>query len=99
MIYLDAAVFVAGWLVGQVVFAGYEAHVRPMKKLTKLLVLAAVFFAIHQLAGRTWFYGALAVLATGIGVLHGYWFHHRHGIHWRTAQPREEYLRLIGKGE
>ncbi len=97
MNYWDAVVFVSGWLVGQWLFRGYEAHVRPSKRLVKLVLLAVVFFAIHQLAGRLWFYGLLMVMAVGTAVLHGYWFHYRHGIHWRTAEPREKYLRLIGK--
>ena len=95
--YWDAVIFASGWLVGQWVFRGYEAHVRPGKRLLKLVLLAGVFFAIHQLAGRPWFYGLLILMATGMAILHGYWFHYRHGIHWRTAEPREKYLRLIGK--
>ena len=94
---LDAAIFLTGWIIGQWVFQGYEAHVVLGKKLAKLIVLAVVFFAIHRWAGRQWFYGLLAVMALSISVLHGYWFHYRNGIHWRTAEPREKYLRLIGK--
>ena len=97
MNYWDAVIFVSGWLVGQWVFQGYEAHVRHSKRLVKLVLLAAVFFAIHQLAGRGWFYGLLMVMAACMAILHGYWFHYRHGIHWRTAEPREQYLRLIGR--
>ena len=97
MSYWDAAVFVTGWLIGLRVFRGYDAHVRPSRRLIKFGLLAVVFFAIHRLAGRQWFYGVLLVMAAGIAFLHGYWFHYRHGIHWRTAEPREKYLRLIGK--
>jgi hypothetical protein len=95
--YWDALVFASGWLIGQLVFSGYEAHVRPRKRMIKFAFLAAVFFAVHQLVGRQWFYGLLIAMAAGIALLHGYWFQHRHGIHWRTAEPRERYLRLIGK--
>ena len=97
MNYWDAVVFVSGWLIGQRAFRGYEAHVSPGKRLAKFALLAGVFFAIHQLAGRQWFYSLLIVMAAGMALLHGYWFHYRHGIHWRTAEPREKYLRLIGK--
>ena len=41
--------------------------------------------------------GAIASPTPGMAILHGYWFHFRYGIHWRTAEPREQYLRLIGK--
>ncbi len=97
MNYLDAVVFLSGSLIGLWIFRGYDAHVRPRKRVIKFALVAAVFFAIHQLAGRQWFYGLLMVMAAGIALLHGFWFHHRHGIHWRTAEPREQYLRLIGK--
>jgi len=95
--YWDAVVFDSGWLIGLRIFRGYDAHVHPRKRLIKFALLAVVFFAIHQLAGRQWFIGLLMVMAAGIAILHGYWFHYRHRIHWRTAEPREEYLRLIGK--
>jgi len=95
--YWNAVVFVSGWLLGLRIIRGYDAHLHPGKRLMKCALLAAVFFAIHQLAGRQWVYGLLMVMAASIALLHGYWFHYRHGIHWRTAEPREEYLRLIGK--
>lgn len=95
--YWDAVVFDSGWLIGLRIFRGYDAHVHPRKRLIKFALLAVVFFAIHQLAGRQWFFGLLMVMVVGIAILHGYWFHYRHGIHWRTAEPREEYLRLLGK--
>ncbi len=97
MNYWDAVVFVSGWLIGLRVFRGYDAHISLGRRLTKFVLLAAVFAAVHQFAGRPWFYGLLVVMAAGMALLHGYWFHYRHGIHWRTAEPREKYLRLIGK--
>jgi len=95
--YWDAVLFISGWLAGQWVFRGYEAHVRPSKKLVKLVLLTVVFFGIHQVMGRLWFYGLLLLMAACMAFLHVYWFQYRHGIHWRTAEPREKYLRLIGK--
>ena len=96
MIYLDMFIFFAGWLVGQLLFQGYEAHVPWTKRIAKLVFLAAVFLPIRYWAGREWFYALLAVMAVAMGILHGYYFHFRHGIHWRTAQPRDKYLQLIG---
>ncbi len=93
----DLAVFVGGWLVAQALFHGFEAHVPLTKRLTKLLVMALIFAAIHYGLGRPYFYGLLGVMTLGIAILHGYWFHHRHGIHWRKAEPRDKYLELIGE--
>ena len=96
-IYFDMTIFFGGWLAAQILFKDYEAHVPLLKRLSKLGVLFLIFFAIYYFWGRWLFYSLLGLMAVGIGILHGYWFHVRHGIHWRTAEPREKYLRLIGE--
>ncbi len=92
---LDLLVFFAGWVAGQFIFHAYEAHVPIAKRVAKLLAMSGVFVVVHVTFGRRFFYGLLALMTTGMAVLHGYWFHCRHGIHWRTAEPREKYLQLI----
>lgn len=94
---LDLSIFVAGWVLAQILFKGYEAHVPLAKRAAKLAVLTLVFSPIHYFFGRGFFYGLLALMSVGIGILHGYWFHYRNGIHWRTAEPRDKYLQLIGE--
>lgn len=96
MVYLDLGILVGGWLAAQILFHGYEAHVPLAKRTAKLAVLFVVFLAIHLIAGRSIFFAFLLLMTLGIAVLHGYWFHCRHGVHWRTAEPREKYFRLIG---
>lgn len=93
----DLLFFFCGWLIGQMLFNGYEAHLPLRKRLGKLLILTILFVAVHTLLGRQFFYGLLACMTIGMAILHGYWFHFRHGIDWRTAEPKEKYLRLIGK--
>jgi hypothetical protein len=95
---LEFAIVVASWGIASVVFRGYEAHVPWSKRVWKLLVVLVLLTTVHLVAGRVWFYACLGALSAGIAVLHGYWFHHKHGIHWRTAEPRAAYLRLIGRG-
>ena len=89
--------WVLSWVVGSLVFAGYEAHVPWSKRMLKLVVMLGVLTVVHILLGRFWFYGVLAVAGVGMAILHGWWFHHRHGVHWRTAEPRARYLALIGR--
>lgn len=98
MITLDMLILVAGWLLAQFLFNGFEAHVPLAKRVSKLLVIFVIFLVIDLFVGRWLFYALLLLMTVGIGILHGYWFHRRHGIHWRTAEPREKYLRLIGEG-
>ncbi len=96
MIILDVVIFYAGWLLGLFVFRGYAAHVTLTKQLTKIVLLSFIFWNIHYFGGRSVYYSVLVAMAGAMAILHGYWFHIRHGIHWRTAQPRDKYLRLIG---
>ncbi len=96
-IVLDMSIFFLGWLIAQLLFNGYEVHVSLTKRIAKFLVLFVIFLAIDFFAGRWVFYGLLLLMTAAIGVLHGYWFHHHHGIHWRTAEPRAEYFQLIGE--
>lgn len=96
-ILLDMAIFISSWAVAQLLFNGYEAHEPWSKRLTKLAVLTAVFLAVRLLLARPYFYGLLGLMTTGIAILHGYWFHYRHDIHWRKAEPRDKYLQLIGE--
>ena len=93
----DLLFLLGGWAAAQVVFHGYEAHVPPGKRLVKLLAMTAMLMTVRTLFGRRAFYTLLALMTVGMAVLHGYWFHHRHGVHWRTAEPRDKYLRLLGK--
>ncbi|HEY1017243.1 MAG TPA: hypothetical protein VGE07_31300 [Herpetosiphonaceae bacterium] len=92
----DGLLAAAGWAAGQIVFAGYEAHVPLAKRIAKGGALLALLLAIRLRWGRSPFRLTLAAMTAAIGALHGYWFHSRHGIHWRTAEPRDAYLRLIG---
>lgn len=94
--WLDLALFLGGWGLGQWLFHGYEAHISLPRKLLKLAFLSILLLGIRQGLGREFFYGLLGLLSLGIAGLHGFWFHWRHGIHWRKAEPRDRYLRLIG---
>ncbi|HAA53914.1 MAG TPA: hypothetical protein DCE42_04125 [Myxococcales bacterium] len=92
----DCVMFIGGWCLGQLIFRAYEAHVSLHKRIAKCIILLVLFVCIRWFVGRWGFYSLLGVMTLGIGILHGYWFHYKHGVHWRTAEPRERYLRLIG---
>lgn len=93
---LDMGLFLGGWLLAQALFDGYERHEPWSKRLTKMAVMFVVLLVVRLVIGRAAYYGLLLVASVGIAILHGYWFHYRHGIHWRTAEPRDKYLALIG---
>ncbi len=93
---VDLVVVIGGWAAGNVVFNGFEQHLPWHRRLLKLVAMLTVFTAVGVLGGRVAFYVLLAVVGFGITVLHAWWFP-KHGIHWRTAEPRERYLDLIGR--
>jgi hypothetical protein len=97
--YVDVILFMVLWLAAQIIFHGFEAHVSPAKRLAKFVVISAILGSIYGLVGRGAYYGAVAIMTVGIAILHGYYFHYRHGIHWRTAEPRARYLALVDKNE
>ncbi|MDJ0752782.1 MAG: hypothetical protein QNJ45_04635 [Ardenticatenaceae bacterium] len=99
MLIFDIAVFLSGWAIAQLIFSGYEAHVPWLKRLEKVAVIGLVLVPVQVYLGRPYFYGLLGLMTLGIAILHGYWFHYRHGIHWRTAEPRDKYLALISKNK
>ena len=96
VMWIELSVWVLTWVVGSLVFAGYEVHVPWAKRTLKLVVMLGILTVVHVVLGRFWFYGVLAFAGVGMAILHGWWFHHRHGVHWRTAEPRAKYLALSG---
>ncbi len=98
MLIFDILILILGWLIAQLAFNGYENHVPVAKRIIKFLIILAILTAIRLQFGRVPFFSILSIMTIGIATLHGYWFHYRNGIHWRTAEPKEKYFQLIGKG-
>ncbi len=92
----DLVILILGWLLGQIIFSAYEAHVPGWRRLGKFAVLTTILMCVHMVFGRASFYGCLVALTLAMAVLHGWWFHWRHGVHWRRAEPRHKYWQLIG---
>ena len=87
---------ITGWAIGNVLFNAYERHVPPVRRLLKLLILIGLVCLLHVIGGRWLVFTVLALMALGMAVLHVWWFP-KHGIHWRTAEPYDEYLKLTKK--
>ena len=92
---IDIAVFAVIWALAQWAFNGFEAHLSAARRCAKLVLVAVALGIAYYIGGRPAYYGVIAAMSVGIAVLHGYWFHYRHGIHWRKAEPRDKYLDLI----
>ena len=93
---VEVLIVITGWAIGNVLFNAYERHVPPVRRLLKLLILIGLVCLLHVIGGRWLVFTVLALMALGMAVLHGWWFP-KHGIHWRTAEPYDEYLKLTKK--
>lgn len=85
-----------GWIVGNIVFNGFEKHLPLWRRGVKFVVTVGVLYASGNIFGPYVLYGTIAVMVIGMIVLHGWWFP-KHGIHWRTAEPHDRYLALIAR--
>ena len=95
MKWVDFSIIVIGWGFGNIFFNNFEKHIPWWKRLIKLILIVAVLYFIG-LIGRLWIYIALGAMATGMGILHLYWFPKK-GINGITAEPYDEDLKLINK--
>ena len=94
---LDLIIIISGWGIGNLIFNNFEKHLPWWRRIAKIVIIVGVLFLIG-LIGRIWIYVSLGIMALGIAILHGYWFP-KHGINGITAEPYEEYLKLIRKNK
>ena len=96
MQFIDFAVFIAGWLAGNILFNAFERHVSRRKRIAKLVIILAVLYGAGVLGGRGLVYGLVLLIGAGMMLLHAWWFP-KHGVNGLTAEPYDRYLQVIGK--
>jgi hypothetical protein len=82
-------------MLGHLYFGRFEEHRPRWRRLLKSLLGVAIIVGTTAWAGREWTYALLAVLATGVLVVHGWWLP-KNGVNGWTGEPRERYYELIG---
>ncbi len=81
--------------VGNILMGHFEAGVPKWKRVTKILLIAALSVAISATAGRVWFFALLGAVTVAVVIIHCWWLP-KHGIDGWTAEPREKYYALRG---
>ena len=93
-LWLDVAVVMGIFAVGNVLFGRFEEHRPRSRRLLKQVVVLAVTLALSATVGRVWAYAVLALPLLLAAWVHMVWLP-RHGVSGWTAEPRERYLALM----
>lgn len=92
--WFDVAIVMSLFAVGGVVFGRFEMHKPAWRRLLKQVAFVVAMVAMADGVGRTWAYGALALVLAAVVVIHAWWLP-KHGINGVTAEPYDKYLALV----
>jgi hypothetical protein len=93
-VWFDVALILGIFAFGSVFFGRFEQHKPRWRRALKVAVMSAFFVVLAQTLGRAWSTGFLGLAATGAAVIHLWWLP-KHGINGWTAEPYDEYLKLV----
>jgi hypothetical protein len=94
--WLDVAVVMSIFAVGNVLFGRFEEHKPRHLRLLKQVVFVTITLLLSATVGRVWAYGFLGAFLLAAVYVHGVWLP-RHGVNGWTAEPRDRYLELVTK--
>ena len=100
-LWLEVAVVLGIFAVGNIVFGHFEQHKHPARRLAKVAVVLAITIALSSTVGRAWGLGWLLLPLGAAVYVHLYWLP-RHGVNGWTGEPRDRYLALLaarGRGK
>lgn len=97
-LWMDVAVVMTLFAVGNVLFGRFEEHKSRGRRLLKVAMVVAVTLTLSATVGRVWAYGVLVLPLLAAAWIHLVWLP-RHGINGWTAEPRERYLELMRAGK
>jgi hypothetical protein len=96
-LWLDVAVVMTIFAVGNILFGHFEQHRPPWRRLLKVVVVLGVTVTLAATLGRAWAYGVLALPLAAAAWVHLVWLPRR-GVNGFTGEPRDRYLELVGRG-
>lgn len=91
---VDYIIVPVGWLAGNIIFNNFEKHLPLSRRSAKFIMTIGILYAIGYFFGKYALYSVVALMGTGMAILHAWWFP-RQGINGLTAEPYNRYLRLI----
>lgn len=94
--WFDVAVVMSIFAVGTVLFGRFVQHEPRWRRVLKQGVVLAVVLFLEATSGRAWALGVLVLPALAAAYVHLRWLP-KHGINGWTAEPYDEYLKLVTK--
>lgn len=95
-LWLETAVVLGIFAVGNILFGHFEQHKPPARRLAKVALVLSITLALSSTVGRVWGLGWLLLPLSAAGYIHLRWLP-RHGINGLTGEPRDKYLALVSK--
>src|SRR3954470_20740152 len=95
-LWLEAALVLGIFAVGNILFGHFEQHNSPLRRLAKMALVLGLTLALSATLGRFWGLGWLLLPLSTAAYVHLRWLP-RHGINGWTGEPRERYLALIAE--
>ena len=93
--WFDFALLYALLSIGSILFGHFEDWKPKWRRVLKIGMWTAIFFALLQFGGRPWAWGVMGALLIVVVYLHAVWLPSK-GINGWTAEPRDKYLELVG---
>jgi predicted MFS family arabinose efflux permease len=94
--WFDLVVYLAIYVIGAICFGRFEDWKPRWRRVLKVVLVTAVFVSLLQIGGRPWAWGLIGLMLCAAAYVHLVWLP-QHGINGWTAEPREEYLRLVAR--
>jgi hypothetical protein len=93
-IWFDAALVLAIFAVGSILFGHFEEHKPKWLRLLKVAVVLGIALTLSATLGRTWMLVFLAIPSLGALYVHCWWLPKR-GVNGWTGEPKERYYQVI----
>jgi hypothetical protein len=95
-LWVETAVVLGIFAVGNILFGHFEQHRHPARRLGKVVLVLGITLTLSSTLGRQWGLGWLLIPLALAAYVHLYWLP-RHGVNGLTGEPRERYLALIAE--
>lgn len=96
-LWLETAVVLGIFAVGNILFGHFEQHRNPLRRLAKVVLVLGITLALSATVGRAWGLGWLLLPLAAAAYVHLRWLP-SHGINGFTGEPRDKYLALVTRG-
>lgn len=93
-LWVETAIVLGIFAVGNILFGHFEQHNPPARRLAKVAVVLAITLVLSSTVGRAWGLGWLLIPLAAAAYVHLHWLP-RHGVNGWTGEPRDRYLALI----